>query len=348
MKIPVLDMLRHAGARLARRTAPKAIVLLYHRVADLRPDPWSLCVAPSHFAEHLDVLRQCSNPLRLQELVQALDTGRLSPRAVVVTFDDGYADNLHHAKPALERHDIPATVFITTGNIGQAREFWWDELERLLLQPGILPGELRLCIDGVVHQWNLAEATHYSDEDVHRDRDWIAWGETHPTARHQIYYALWEKLHPLPEDRRRDVLAEIADWSHAAPNSRLTHRSLDRAGVIDLARGGLVEVGAHTVTHPTLSALSAAAQRDEISASKALLEQVVDQPIVSFSYPFGRRTDYSDETVSIVRQAGFTAACSNFAGVVGHSTDRFQIPRVNVPDCDGDMFARQLASWFDS
>ena len=65
----------------------------------------------------------------------------------MITFDDGYADVLHHAKPLLERHSVPATVFVATGAIGQRREFWWDELGGLFLQPGTLPEELELTVD---------------------------------------------------------------------------------------------------------------------------------------------------------------------------------------------------------
>jgi peptidoglycan/xylan/chitin deacetylase (PgdA/CDA1 family) len=81
---------------------------------------------------------------------------------VVITFDDGYADNLHNAKPLLERYDIPATVFVTTGHIGHEREFWGDELDRLLLQPSTLPELLGLSINGSPYQWELGEVAHYT------------------------------------------------------------------------------------------------------------------------------------------------------------------------------------------
>jgi peptidoglycan/xylan/chitin deacetylase (PgdA/CDA1 family) len=107
------------------------IILLYHRIARTEWDPWSLCVTPEHFAEHLEVLKK----YRCVPLSQ-IQTGswRLSSRGlpVAITFDDGYADNLHEARRLLELYDTPATFFLTTGYLGAAREFWWDELERLL------------------------------------------------------------------------------------------------------------------------------------------------------------------------------------------------------------------------
>src|SRR5262245_40538012 len=128
----------------ASGNAHGALILMYHRVADVPADPWGLCVTPQHFAEHMQVLGSCSRPVRLQELTDALATDTVADRTVVVTLDDGYADNLYNARPLLFEHGIPATVFITTGNIGSSHEFWWDELEYLTLHPGILPEKLEL------------------------------------------------------------------------------------------------------------------------------------------------------------------------------------------------------------
>ena len=112
--------------------------------------------------------------------------------------------------------------------------------------------------------------------------------------------------------------------------------------VFRLAEGGLIEVGAHTVTHPVLSALPAARQHPEIHNSKSQLENILRRPVNSFAYPYGGRSDYTRETISLVRQAGFTCACSNYSDVVRRGSDLFPLPRVLVRDWDGEEFAQRL------
>ncbi|HEV2719698.1 MAG TPA: polysaccharide deacetylase family protein [Thermoanaerobaculia bacterium] len=118
-------MKRWIGA-IADRIAPGAVILLYHRVAELDSDPQLLAVHPKNFEAHLAILRDIANPTALTEL----GTKRGS---VAVTFDDGYADNVEIAAPLLEAYSVPATIFVATGYCTAGRELWWDELERLLL-----------------------------------------------------------------------------------------------------------------------------------------------------------------------------------------------------------------------
>jgi peptidoglycan/xylan/chitin deacetylase (PgdA/CDA1 family) len=106
-------------------------VLAYHRVAKLESDRWRLAVSPERFAEQMEVIGDRFRPCSLAQLASALEDGTRLRGAVVVTFDDGYRDNLLEAKPVLERHGVPATVFIVTGYTGTGETFWWDTLERI-------------------------------------------------------------------------------------------------------------------------------------------------------------------------------------------------------------------------
>lgn len=337
------NRLRRTTRLFRRWFERKTIILMYHRVAEVHPDPWSLCVTPQHFAEHLEILQKYERPIPLHQLVRFLQKGKVPRRSVILTFDDGYADNLYNAKPLLEYYDIPATVFLTTGHIGHKCEFWWDELDRLLLQPGTLPETLCLTINGNNHQWQLGEAAFYPEDRYWQHSSW-KFLEDSPSPRQAIYRSLWQLLQPLPESEQRKVLDELLAWASTKAKGRLTHRTLSQQEVATLARGGLVEVGAHTVTHPVLSALPAASQRDEIQQSKARLEKMLGCPVTSFAYPYGK---YRAETVPIVRETGFTCACSTFAGTVERDADRFQLPRVPVEDWNGEGFSQRLSQWFN-
>jgi peptidoglycan/xylan/chitin deacetylase (PgdA/CDA1 family) len=335
--------------RLRRLTQPYtnvflrgAVILLYHRIADLPSDPQLLSVTPEHFAEHLEVLRKGDYPTRLQELACSLRERNKVPRGVAVTFDDGYADNLMNAMPVLEQYDVPATVFVTTGYVGKERDFWWDELEKLLLRSDSLPPMLRLNISGKVHEWNLSFPSNSHEICEHR---WTVAEHYDPGPRQTTYRALHQLLRPLTDDERRRVLSALREWAGAGAVP-LGHRApLSPAEVVELAEGDLVEVGSHSVTHPVFSILSATEQRLEIERSKSDLEDILGRTVRSFAYPYGAKSDYTEETAAAVEQAGYLCACANFPGIVDATTDHFQLPRFLVRDWDGDEFSRRLAGW---
>src|SRR5262249_6857794 len=207
---------------------PRAVILVYHRVAELPTDPQLLSVTPTHFAEHLEVLRKFAYPLGLAALVQRLKDKSILKQAVVITFDDGYADNLYAAKPLLEQYDIPATVFVATNYIGKEREFWWDELDRLLLQPGRLPKELELKINGSCARYKLGEAADYRKQKYEQHRTWNVRDRTNPTPRHSLFRALHSYLRGLREDERQNCLDDLRACAGVSADGRPTHRPLSQ------------------------------------------------------------------------------------------------------------------------
>src|ERR1700733_5390066 len=135
----------------------KAMILVYHRVAEANVDPWALNVSPVHFAQQLQVLNTIAHPVSLRQLVSAQSDRELPPRPVCITFDDGYADNLYAAKPALETYRVPGTVFITPGYLGFPENLWWDELAKLVLDPASRQEELRLSLHGHEYSYVFPE-----------------------------------------------------------------------------------------------------------------------------------------------------------------------------------------------
>jgi peptidoglycan/xylan/chitin deacetylase (PgdA/CDA1 family) len=326
------------AGRGPRRRRHQPIVLLYHRIGHVPRDPQLLCVTPDHFADHLQVIAAHHRPVRL---------GGLGAGAVAVTFDDGYLDNLLVAKPLLERSDIPATVFVTSGHVRTGRPFWWDELEHLLLWPGRLPAALTLEVGRENLRWELGDdAAYVSDRDGDRTA-WTVLDERDPGPREQIYRALCERFRALDEtDRERalDHLRAVVERDDDADADAVMPRPLSPTELTLLADGNLIEVGAHTVTHPVLSRLPMERQREEVAGSKRQLEEILGRPVSSFAYPYGAPTDFDETTVSLVRAAGFGRACANVPGRVTRRTDPFRLPRLVVRDCDGDELTRRLSA----
>lgn len=329
---------------LKHRFAHGALILAYHRVSDSPLDPWSLSVSPDHFAEHLAVLRRSFHPTSLQDVGRSIRSqSNLADRSIVITFDDGYADNLHAALPLLQQFDIPATIFITSGAIGSQHDFWWDELASLLLKAHPLPGQLDIIINGCHYSWQLGGASQYSQADYSKYRSWRA-GQPPPSMRQSLYLELWQLIYPLPVEAQGDVMTALRVW--AGQDSNATHRTLNQNEIVELAQAEQIEIGNHTINHVPLSSLPPDLQRHEIQGSKTELEKIINQPVESFSYPFGKRHDYGPETISLVQESGISIACGNESGVVRSTADVFQLPRIHVPDCAGDEFEARVVSKF--
>jgi peptidoglycan/xylan/chitin deacetylase (PgdA/CDA1 family) len=281
--------------------------------------------------------------LSLRELNTAVRAGRVLARSVVITFDDGYLDNLTHAKPALERWGLPATVFAASGYIESGAEYWWDTLERVLLQSSPLPTRLSLTINGEAQEWDLGPSSAASVAD---GGEWSLLRQDDPTPRHRAYRQLHALIKPLPTVERVRLLEELLTVTRVAPQPHPDCRAMTPEELRLLTQGGLVDVGGHTVTHPVLGAQSEDLQRSELLRGREALETVLESSVPTFSYPYGSRADYNPGTVRLVREAGFDCACSNFEGFAQAETDPFQIPRVLVRNWDGAEFARRLEQWF--
>lgn len=326
----------------------KALILLYHRVANLDTDPQLLSITSEHFSEHLEFLSGHYNVISLSELHHALENGQIPDKSVIITFDDGYADNLLNAKPLLEKYNIPATFFVTSGSVGSKKEFWWDDLERILLIPDHLPDHLDLTINGKVWNWNLSNEKGNATGFEHgiQGKKWNVLMNSDPGPRYGLYRDLHRLLKPLPSDQQDAILTTLAGWSGLPKTGRITHRPLTLEELKHLDQGDLVEIGAHTVTHPMLSMQPYEIQKEEIFKGKQSLEQILNHSVQSFSYPFGGRGDFNNNTMNAVKAAGFQIACANYGSTLIKSADAYRLPRVLIRDWDIGIFSSKIKEWF--
>jgi len=318
------------------------LVLAYHRVSNINFDPQLLAVSPENFADQMKIVVKHFSAGRLDEI----STGKIfslkaAPR-IVITFDDGYADNLYNAKLILEDFKVPATFFITAGMINSTHEFWWDELENIFLSNLPLPEVLKIDVSGKTHVWSGLQ-----NRDGHSNSSWnvLEASKILPTPRQKAYLELSSLVHPLPYTAREYVIENLYGWASRLRIARLTHRTLTGDEVIKLNQGELIEIGGHSINHELFYELPEYRQKQEIVESKVRLEELLKCEITSFAYPFGGTSHYSSWTPHLVKEAGFARACSNFPGLINDGYDPYQIPRFLVRNWGGEEFLNNLKKW---
>ena len=317
---------------------------MYHSVGDELPDPWSIRVTPKYFEEHLEVLKRLSKSMAFSNFAKANQEKTLEHGSVAVTFDDGYANNLHRAKPLLEKYEIPGTVFVASDFVKEGKHYWWDLLSEVLLSPGRLPDRLQLEVDGLQKEWLLGSAADYSVQEANDQSRTLA-SEAEPGSRLRFFYEIWEAIHVAPVETHLPLLEQICAWAGKPFDPPIdSYRPMNPDELILLEQGGLVGVGGHTANHPQLSFQSEGVQRDEIFRCKTDLEAMLNHPVTGFAYPYGGR---SSATVSLVEEAGFRHAVTTYQESVWYRSRPFELPRIEITNIDGDEFERRLTAWLN-
>lgn len=304
--------------RLALNLMDKpALMLLYHRVANLENDRRMLAVKPENFIRHVEHLKKKYYIIDIDEFVYLKKCRKKFPKnSVVVTFDDGYYDNYTNVLPVLDSYGIQALFFISTLWIDTRKEYWWDEIERILLTDQDLPEQLDLELDNRRLTFDTSSAI----------------------ARTRTYGEIRRMLRRSRFSRQEKILTSLVAWAGLDMQGRATHQSLNKKEIKKMSASKSAVIGAHAHTHTQLSLYSPEEQYQEIKQSKDILESITGRPVNYFSYPFGSRSDYNLRTIRICKDLGFDICCSNFYFQIHKWTDRFQVPRILIRDCDLDTF----------
>ncbi len=299
----------------------KVLTLFYHRINVLENDFHKLCVSPDNFRRQIQYLKDNYQILRFED-----DWTMSDSDAVTITFDDGYLDNLEYALPILEEFEVPATIFISTGTMNQLKELWWDELEYLLFWGNNIPSCFQLTDTEFNYKWNTN--TRY-----YRKNCYIS-----------LHYLM---KYFINLDRRENWLEQLWEWRGLKRNIRKENLTVSREECRKLAESKVITVGAHTVSHPSLAALTREEQEMEIKTSIEVLSNVLKKRITLFSYPFGGYgTDFNEDSIKICQRYGILKAASTDSLLWNSSMSPYRIPRKIVRNWDKLEFDKYIKGYW--
>jgi peptidoglycan/xylan/chitin deacetylase (PgdA/CDA1 family) len=308
LKSTLVHALRHAGLSGTIRNwlGGNGVVLLLHETqADPASELWT-GIPASHLDPIVAGLRSDGwDIVSLDEALRRMANGGDSRPFAVLTFDDGYRDNLTQALPILDRLAAPCTIYLPTGAVTRELFAWWLGLRALFRRHD------EVTIDCMERRFSCAElpakiaALQAASRWIHRD------------YRRQFDLA--------PTFAAYDVsLTSLAEAYFVGRDEART-----------LAHHRLVTIGAHTTSHRALSTLEPDEVRREMSDNKAFLEDLLDREVAHFAYPYGDPDSCGPREAAIAGTIGFASAVTAEPSPVfpEHRANTQAIPRVAVrPD----------------
>lgn len=273
------------------------MVLGWHNVEGSWCFPAAPGVGPRGLARQLNVLRRVTNIVPLRAALQDLRAGRpLPPRALAVTFDDGYRDNLTIAGPMLRRMGVPATCFLVPGILSGEVVPWWERL-------------------------GWAFTTARADRLEWEGRTWSLPGG----GNRAVFKAVSELLKRRDRAVREAGVDTLVGLLDPAGEYRAREQFLDWDGAREL--GGYMELGSHTMWHCIMSEETAQAQKADLAEARAQLSERLGGEFDVLAYPNGTRADYDAATVEGCATAGYEFAVTTQGGWNTADTPRYEIRR---------------------
>ncbi|HBA70212.1 MAG TPA: hypothetical protein DCZ40_12775 [Lachnospiraceae bacterium] len=275
------------------------MILLYHKVNELQQDYNNLAVTLENFKYQLELIEKYFPIVPLSEHREG---------TIAITFDDGFQDVLKNASPYLNSKGIPATIFITTGQIGKQEELWTTELLRLIFTGNHQKQKFYLELPSFCYEFAVGNLEE----------------------KYTLYLALRRLCMKSDDVMQQDILGQLRDWSEQKEAGREEYAFLTEEEIAELSGNKLITIGAHTVHHVSLGTFPKEYQEKEIYESKKKLEQITGHQIYYFSYPFGSKNDYNADTIKVLKKEGFRQA---YTAVSQPGRDKdYEIPRIAVPN----------------
>lgn len=317
----------HAYRGVRRPKIHGLTVLMYHSIGGSDLLGPGLAVSVKNFAGQLEYLSRRFDIVPLDRAVAMLRGGAPIPdNTIALTFDDGFRDNYEAAFPLLKRYGAPAAMFVATEPLIRGISLWPYRLRFLFKKTQAR--ELRLDWPGTT---------------VGRAAFSLASGRKRRRTIDAIEPTL---VAALPRERER-MFAEIARGLGVDADSDPADEAptLTADEIKKLSAGG-IEIGSHTITHPSLPSLDRADAVEELTASKKTLEAALGRRVRFLAYPFGASQHFNAEVEDLTEKAGYEAALTTVPGINGRGADLFAVKRLGVYDDPPAIFALKLSRWF--
>lgn len=295
--VAVLDRKGGERANLLR-------VLTYHRVDEPQARPWLdpvlISASPADFEAQMKYLSANYQPVSVFDVLDAFeksDPKILPRRAVLVTFDDAYADFEQHAWPVLKQYQIPVTLFVPTAFPDHPdRLFWWDRLFHAIHTT--VKNEISTPMGNLMIGTDL--------------------------ERKQANMRLKNHIKALPNDAAIAFVEDVESKLNILPHDNCV---LGWDALRKLVNDG-VTLAPHTQTHPIMNHIPPSAMQDEALGSLHDLQREIGATPPVFAYPSGF---YNPEVVKAMKNAGFKLAFTTERGINDLShVDPLQLQRINV------------------
>lgn len=303
---------------------------MYHGVTPRIVDPLveAAHISAALFRKQIRHLRRHYRVVALAEVIERLEAGQpIPPDWAVLTFDDGYRNNLSCARQILrEEGDLPMSVFVVTEFMGTG---------------GRTTLVTALALMAILH-------TRLARIQVPRPGgEWAERSLASRRARENCYWELLPVLKALPAPQQQLVAAEffaqLADGELAEIRSRFpSYDWLDWDEVRELHADG-VDIGGHTRTHCQLKPeLGDDRIRMEVFGCYERLQKELGASPAHFAYPNGQLEDICDPAVDAIQRAGFRCALTTVRGTARPGADPFRLARIT--SCVHSMARFRLAN----
>jgi peptidoglycan/xylan/chitin deacetylase (PgdA/CDA1 family) len=294
-------------------------ILMLHRVQPEREGDFSpnrdMAVSPAFLEGFVrDAQQRGYTFVSLDRMSEQLVAGS-GEKLLALTFDDGYLDNFTVAYPLLKRLGIPFAIYVTTSFPDGEAVLWWEAIEQLLLN---------------YDQIKLADGRMLSCRTSKEKLD--------------AFISLRAAIMALPSDRLGDRVNALFAQAKFDWQQLCAKHAMQWDEVCELARDPQVTIGAHTLSHPVLCALSAEQASAEMQDSRDRLAARIGTPVTHFCYPFGSRNEVGVREFELARKLGFTTAATTRWGNIfrAHRAHLHALPRVPLTHAfTWDGFRRQ-------